>query len=933
MKLWKCSWAMLLLLALNVMSTELSVYPEGGLRSRWLWILKDGGKQGQHQQTERWANVDFEKNSTRYFRKVLILDDEPTGGEFKIITDDSGELNINGKSPKRIKLAQSAVTIPTRAYSLDGMLHKGKNILSIAVGNGLSEAGFIITGTINFANGKTMDLVTDTSWKCHKTSSPGWQDADFDDSAWQTAYDLGDATISPWTSLSNVESHFMTPGERAHLEAAMAAATDVGFLNDQPKWRAKLVHSDTQVGLAINGKLTPPQLCVLTAAPWNPNAARMVMNFREAGVNWVEWGVGFLGMMNPDGSYDFSKFDLNIRRILTLNPDAFINLRLRFERSPEWWEKAYPDELIEYASGSGEYEAEQAHRFRSASMASMPWREKMRDTLSHFMEYMKAQPWSKRIVGIRVSYGVYSEWHTYGLEHDMPDTGKAMTKAFRRYLAKKYTTDEALQKAWNDSSVTLETAKVPGAEARFGRNLYLRDGAFDQAVLDYYDCHGNEVSDTLLNAAQTVKAADPDLLVGAYYGYTFGMPYGPEGQTVGLEKVLASKSIDFLSQPYIYLDQRRAGGDGLPRTIPSLFRRYGKLFLMEDDTRTHLAQKPNYRDAENLTESVALLRRNIATAFLEGGGIQYLEFGSGANSRSWLDDPVLMSQVKSGQEIWFDFYKHPQPNDKKIAVIFDPSELMRSGYPVAPGTFTDAIGNLSMLALHRSGFVFDLLTPQDFVSSDHPYELAVFLNLFSASPEVIASVEKRLTAPAMKRIYWIYAPGLASERSFSDALMQRLTGINLKHDLASGAAQIFVGNNFYGIRSGNEYLPVAPRIYADDPAANTMGKYENGRSAWVRKTLPNGKIAYFSGVPIADETIWKALFADARIHGYTNPGTVVQANHNTILYHSKSGSITAALPRSAERVVDLFENKEIGRSLSVFKLNEDGPHTWLLRME
>ena len=72
--------------------------------------------------------------------------------------------------------------------------------------------------------------------------------------------------------------------------------------------------------------------------------------------------------------------------------------------------------------------------------------------------------------------------------HCMPDTGKRMTEAFRRYLQEKYATDADLQRAWGDDAVTRATASVPDQKLRMGSALG------DNAVLQHDDlvaAHGH----------------------------------------------------------------------------------------------------------------------------------------------------------------------------------------------------------------------------------------------------------------------------------------------------------------------------------------------------------------------------------------------------------------------------------------------------------
>ena len=161
-----------------------------------------------------------------------------------------------------------------------------------------------------------------------------------------------------------------------------------------------------------------------------------------------------------------------------------------------------------------------------------------------------------------------------------------MTEKFRVYLKKKYGTDTALKKAWNDPAVSFDSAAAPTMAERSPHGALL-DPAKERKVLDFFDCLAEVNADLLLMAAGVIKKELPGRLCGAYYGYVHAT-HPPEGANVLLDKVLASPLIDFCSNPAPYTGYSRLAGGSFPhRTIPATFRRYGKLAIIEDDSRFH----------------------------------------------------------------------------------------------------------------------------------------------------------------------------------------------------------------------------------------------------------------------------------------------------------------------------------------------------------
>lgn len=142
------------------------------------------------------------------------------------------------------------------------------------------------------------------------------------------------------------------------------------------------------------------------------------------------------------------------------------------------------------------------------SMASEPWMNDTAQVLTEYIRQLEATPAGKRIVLYHTAYGIYAEWHYFGMVKDLPDTSKPMQKAFIAYLKDKYQNDTALQEAWKDSKVTLENAQIPSAQQR----LAIKDGDIfvpgsDCRVIDFTDCMAAAVN----NCQTHQRSGQPDV--------------------------------------------------------------------------------------------------------------------------------------------------------------------------------------------------------------------------------------------------------------------------------------------------------------------------------------------------------------------------------------------------------------------------------------
>ncbi len=153
--------------------------------------------------------------SRTYFRLAADLDDDVVSAEFFVIVDDAMEIYINGsKAVQPSFFDQKPARIKIRRYEFKELLKKGKNQLAVIVINKGGPGGIIGKGSIKLANGKVIDLATNEQWKAICAYQPGghWKSEKFNDKAWKSAFKLGDASLKPWSAMSDAVNFFGLPG-------------------------------------------------------------------------------------------------------------------------------------------------------------------------------------------------------------------------------------------------------------------------------------------------------------------------------------------------------------------------------------------------------------------------------------------------------------------------------------------------------------------------------------------------------------------------------------------------------------------------------------------------------------------------------------------------------------------------------------------------
>ncbi|MEZ6062297.1 MAG: family 78 glycoside hydrolase catalytic domain [Planctomycetaceae bacterium] len=114
---------------------------------------------------------------------------------------------------------------------LTGQLKPGENHLAVALTNGAADvpanpSGWIGALRVEFDSGEPMVVLSDGDWKSAKSVADGWQSAEFSNSEWVAAMELGKAGISPWGIPWNdrwTSEHRRLPGRYLRREFETAA--------------------------------------------------------------------------------------------------------------------------------------------------------------------------------------------------------------------------------------------------------------------------------------------------------------------------------------------------------------------------------------------------------------------------------------------------------------------------------------------------------------------------------------------------------------------------------------------------------------------------------------------------------------------------------------------------------------------------------------
>ncbi|MBR4258586.1 MAG: hypothetical protein IKQ17_06115 [Kiritimatiellae bacterium] len=624
-------------------------------------------------------------------------------------------------------------------------VQEGRNVLAMLATNHVSKAGVILRGDIELTDGS--HVIVNSNAETFKVTdgiaSGNWQDPGFDDSSWRAATEIGDA----WTNIAGDITPYVNNCTTEEERAAKAAAEAGGSGETAGTPNAKIVYTNGVPKISLNGTLVEP---VFNQSGVDSSYCKQaVTKMANLGITINQLNLRPSEYEKAAGSYDFSLLGSKAASLLQAAPDARILVLIRMEL-PKWLADN-EKECIGYANGpivsSGD---ERTDRLARPSPASSAYCAEAKRLLTQLATYIKAQSWGDRVIGVRPCWGIYTEWHMYGMDQG-PDKGIRMTEAFRKWKNGKY------------ANITQD--EMPSMEERKNSSdpffLKRTSNETEQKVIDFYECQATVIADLMTNLAHTVKTELPGRLVGMYYGYVM-TSHSPEGANVMLDRVLSSPDVDFMSNPADYsAASRLAGGAYYHRTIPSTFHRYGKLVMLEDDMRHyHISNyvQLQYICTRNAQEAAMTTRRNWLNRYFDGCGLQMLDPEHEIEKRPFsMDEVNILQAIADTQRVLGEIGERPADSGNEVAVVVDWRERLRRSTQLTHAH--ELVYTHALPGLYASGVPFDMMSLDDFLAKPASrYRKAIFLNVVAPEGEMKTALQQRVSALDFKSVWLVQCP-------------------------------------------------------------------------------------------------------------------------------------------------------------------------------
>ena len=731
---------------------------------------------------------------------------------------------------------------------------------------------------------------------------------------------------------------------------------------------AKIVDAGGRPAFSVNGQILPPAFITVRT---RDNGGQDIHFDPEYFENLGRAGIRVFFLhcntlwLQPNA---IELFDREARALLSAVPDAYIMPRIGLHPPVEWIEK-HPEECITYSDGARppfhlfteSYEADLPMMY---SLASSVWREEAGRALAELWRALMALPYSERIIGCFPAAGATSEWYS-GLPYiDIQNKrvqgySAAVRREFSLYLRETYGTDEALRRAWGREDVSIEDPPIPtyeehyfGMEADYDAAIPKQKmlsnaetppalcngthiGAFTDMnkcphVYDFYRAHHKATARAQVHFARTVKAITPDRLVGMCYGSLGCDNTLTSGRNGFVSMLLSAPEYDFMLNPSVY-QNRQPGGAPAQRVAEDSFALHGKIYISQEDTRTH-AENRYFRGKYNVfdeTDAINAMKREYGKNICCDNYCWWFDQLLGGRRYRF---PEIYKLLEKQQALGREAYTLDRRKETEVAYIF----CERSPLTCSIQTTGETVELLRNYELPYVGVRYAQYSLEDFTDERiPPHKLYVFVNCFVVTGEEREKIHARLRREGAVAL-WLYASGFAdptAEVKMSENNISALTGIRIRmendrfdpvlrfsgehHAATEGLDRRklfgrFERYNYFGIGPYHyshfeSYL--YPLFHSVDKNAADLAYFANSGFAAVSVKECEGFTSIFYGAKLIDRSVLRAVARFAGAHIYSDSEDVLFVGKNYITLHAASGGKkTLCLPKRS-RVTEVYENR------------------------
>ena len=644
------------------------------------------------------------------------------------------------------------------------------------------------------------------------------------------------------------------------LSPEVSSAVVSGPAGELPECRVEMVNGVTT--LFINGRRhSPIHSWFSRFDPMHSENAD-----RIGGIALEAVSIGDAGF--TEHGFDYRQLDALMERHCRANPSAYFILYMDFCGSDhQWWCEGHPEELCRPEDGARQVGAYGGRLTLRPSISSEVWQATFEDVLRKLVRHVKESPYASRVAGFHTAAGISFEWMHYGSQNQQfVDYAPCAQEDFRKCLRETYRTDQALQKAWHDELVTIDTAAVPTvAERTTPANGLYWDVNTERNVLDYNDYQHYVMSHCITRFGKAIKEESGGRsLNGAFFGYTVvssDMVF--MGQAMGhndSRHVLDSPYVDYLIAPVAY-NQRRPGAFTESMLCPWSCNANGKIFFNHIDFRHHHAPDTEFYRTDSIEETRSVLIRELARNLAQGNSFQFYDFSFG-----WtFGDKRICEIVKQMQDLYlrYRWTVRDFPKEDYLLVVVD-EKLMGCFDCFNPPFGRELVYN-QLTYLDAAGIPYRCVLFSDLMKYPdlQKYRSFLFLNQFRLDDRMTEFLQEKILTDG-RLVAFVGPVGILAPEGISTQNAKRLFGreftVSPEERTAKCTATDLwpeLGGQTWGAKARDAYpFILLPKTAAPEEVVGRMAGDNAPGALWLE--LPECKV-YWSAVPPITPWMLRAL--------------------------------------------------------------------------
>ncbi|MEW6358164.1 MAG: carbohydrate binding domain-containing protein [Planctomycetota bacterium] len=654
-------------------------------------------------------------------------------------------------------------------------------------------------------------------------------------------------------------------------------------------------------------------LAVHQGEPWTQYAIHPPKAWHEielaagAGIHIHSFGL-HMPWPKPGEAPNFSGVGRTMEEFIKHDPRGMLIPRIGME-APGWWTRENPDDCMLYDAGER----------GGSSVASEKWRRDATANLCALVAYLEENH-GDHVLGYHPCGQNTGEWfYRDSWMRKLCGFSPAMGKGFQKWLREKYANDiAALNRAWGGKIGDFAAVDVPTKEERLEALAgAFRDPIKQRKVVDFTEYMQVAMIEPLEMFAKAIKeASSRKKCVVFFYGYLFEFgplwAGAPNSGHYALRRMLDCPDVDILCSPISYGD-RGLGGIGAFMVPVDSIQMHGKLWLNEDDTRTHISPADAHKTdpawhgrVDTPEQTWWVHQRNFGHIFVRRAACWWMDLpGLG-----WLDSKDIWDNIAKLRGIYDEGLERGSQYKSEVAIIID--EKSAFYLKPSPHVTGDLIYRIRM-DFYRMGLPFGMYLLDDLVDGKVPdAKFYIFLNAFCVTRGQRDAIH-RIVRRGGRTALWFYAPGIISDGGLDVNNMEALTGIRLM-PLPSGivpdATLVASGDPIgAGLKAGDVFGPqdksaIETIFAAVEPQAGmaVLARYHAAKNtaAVVVKRQENWT-SVFCGSTRLPARVFRAVARDAGAHVWVDSDDVFATDGRFLaLQASEAGRKTIHLPAAGD---------------------------------